>query len=265
MWLERRRVRRTGIHSLPRWPVIDLNDPRYRNATIIFTGAALLLLFLSVFGSFQAYEATESVAFCGLTCHSVMAPEHTTYQNSPHARVRCVDCHVGPGADWYVKSKLSGSYQVYSVLFHKYPQPIPAPIHSLRPAQETCERCHWPEQFFGGKEKTNVHFLPDEKNTRWTVKLLVKIGGGNPTTGQTEGIHWHMNIGSKVEYIATDAARQQIPWVQMTDLTTGKVTEYMSTSSPLTKEEIAAAEHRRMDCMDCHNRPSHKFRSPPTP
>ncbi len=262
MVLEWRRVRRTGVRSMPRFPVLDLNDASQRNAVAIFAVGSILLLFLSTFGGFQAYEATESVSFCGRLCHSVMAPEYTTYVNSPHARVRCVDCHVGPGANWYVKSKLSGSYQVYAVLFDKYPRPIPVPITSLRPAQQTCEQCHWPKQFFGGQQKKLVHFLPDEKNTRWEISLLIKTGGGSPATGLAEGIHWHMNIANRVEYIATDPQQQQIPWVRITDVRTGKSTVYASTEDPLSAEQIAKATVHRMDCMDCHNRPTHIFRSP---
>ena len=262
MLVEWRRLRRTGVRSIPRFPIVDLNDASQRNAVAMFAVGSMLLLFLSVFGSFQAYEATESVSFCGTLCHAVMAPEFTAYENSPHARVRCVDCHVGPGADWYVKSKLSGSYQVYAVLFDKYPRPIPAPISSLRPAQQTCEQCHWPKQFFGGQQKKMVHFLPDENNTRWEINLLIKTGGGSPATGLAEGIHWHMNIANRVEYIATDAQRQDIPWVRITNVNTGNSTEYISTENPLSKEQVAAAAKRTMDCMDCHNRPTHIYRSP---
>ncbi len=262
MFFESRRQRREGGPSKRLFPVIDLNDPRQRNATLVFVVISILLLFLSVFGSYQAYEATESVAFCGQLCHQVMAPEHTTYENSPHARVRCVDCHVGPGADWYVKSKLSGLYQVYAVLLNKYPRPIPAPISSLRPAQQTCEQCHWPNKFFGGQQHKSVHFLPDEENTRWEINLLVKTGGGSPATGRTEGIHWHMNIAYRVEYIAADPKRQEIVWVRTTNQETGAVTEYTSGDKPLTNEEISRATIRTMDCMDCHNRPTHIFRSP---
>jgi len=53
------------------------------------------------------------------------AAEYTAYQNSAHARVACVQCHIGPGAEWYVKSKINGAYQVYSVMFEKYSRPIP--------------------------------------------------------------------------------------------------------------------------------------------
>jgi len=130
-----------------KWPIINLNDARYRNAWLIFSIGTLLFLMLSAIGSYEAFHYTESNRFCGSVCHSVMEPEYTAYQNSPHARVACVECHVGPGAGWYVKSKLSGLYQVYAVTTGNYPKPIPTPIENLRPARETCEECHWPEKF----------------------------------------------------------------------------------------------------------------------
>jgi hypothetical protein len=71
-----------------------------------------------------------------------------------------------------------------------------------------------------------------------------------------------MNIDNRVEYIAADATRQQIPWVRITNLTNGKVTEYTSTDNPLSPQDIARATIRKMDCMDCHNRPTHIYRSP---
>jgi NapC/NirT cytochrome c family protein len=262
MLVEWRRVRRTGKRSLPEFPVVNLNDPRQLNATVIFAVGSLILLFLTVFGSFEAYEATESVVFCGALCHTPMHPEYTTYQNSAHARVRCVDCHVGPGADWFVKSKVSGLYQVYAVLFNKVPRPIPVPIESLRPAQQTCEQCHWPEHFFYAQERRLVHYLADADNTRWDIHLLIKTGGGDPALLQSGGIHWHMNIENRVEYIATDAQRQVIPWVRITNTRTGKATTYQSAADPLTEQQVAQATIRRMDCMDCHNRPTHIFRSP---
>ncbi len=261
MMLEWRHVRRTGTRSMPTFPVVDFNQPAQRNAAAIFVVGSILLLFMSVFGSYQAYEHTESVAFCGTTCHTVMEPEFVTYQNSPHARVRCVDCHVGPGADWYVKSKMAGLYQVYAVAFDKYPRPIPATITDLRPAQETCEQCHWPEKFFGAQQRRNVHFLADEENSRWEVTLLLKVGGAEPIGEQGHGIHWHMNIANRIEYIAVDADRQDIPWVRLTN-PAGETKVYRSTESELTDDQIAAAEVRVMDCMDCHNRPSHILRSP---
>lgn len=262
MLLERRHVRRTGVYSIPRWPVIDFNNAAQRNAAAIFVLGSTVLLFLTVFGSFQAYEATESVAFCGSTCHTVMEPEKVAHQRSPHARVRCVECHVGPGAEWYLKSKLSGAKQVYGVLTDSYPRPIPVPIHDLRPARETCEHCHWPGQHADVQRlKKRVSFLPDEQNTRWEIHLLVNVGGAHGDAGSA-GIHWHLNPENRVEYIAADEGRQQIPYIRVTDARTGTVTEYHSTDEPLSAEQIATGELRTMDCLDCHNRPSHQFQPP---
>jgi hypothetical protein len=173
-----------------------------------------------------------------------------------------VSCHVGEGAGWYAKSKLSGAYQVYATAFNKYPRPIPTPIKNLRPAQETCETCHWPEKFFGAQQRQFTHYMYDDENTPWPINMLIKTGGGDPKTGQTAGIHWHMNIAVRVEYIPRDERRQDIPWMRVTDSQTGRVTVYQDEQDPLSEEEIAAATPRVMDCMDCHNRPSHQYRSP---
>jgi nitrate/TMAO reductase-like tetraheme cytochrome c subunit len=256
-----RRWKRSGETALPSWPLLDLNRPSHRNAAAVFIVGTLLFVTLSAVGSYGAYHYSESVEFCGTTCH-VMEPEYTTYQRSPHARVACAACHVGPGADWFVKSKLSGTYQIYAVATRKYPRPIPTPIESLRPAQETCEQCHWPRMIFGAQQRQFQHFLYDDGNTSWPINMLIKIGGGDPQTGQTAGIHWHMNIGVEVEYVARDRERQKIPWIRVTDRRTGRVTVYQDKNEPLTEAELAAAPARRMDCMDCHNRPSHILQPP---
>lgn len=258
MWREHRR--RAHSDQAPALPHFDLNLPRHRRmAMIVGVVTTLFLLFTGV-GSYQAYEFSESTEFCGTTCHAVMEPEYTAYQNSPHARVTCTGCHVGPGAGWYVQSKLSGAYQVYSVLFKKYSQPIATPIENLRPARETCEQCHWPQAFFGNKQDERVHFMKDEQNTRWAYNLLIKIGGGSPEEGHTSGIHWHMNISNKIEYYASDESREAIPWVRSTNAN-GEVTVYSSDPS-LDAATIDPKKIRVMDCIDCHNRPSHIFQAP---
>ncbi|MBI4572159.1 MAG: NapC/NirT family cytochrome c [candidate division NC10 bacterium] len=221
-------------------------------------GLVIAFLGLSGVGGYHAYKFTDSVEFCGEVCHTVMQPVFTAYVNSPHARVACVACHIGPGAEWFVRAKLSGTYQVYSVLFDKFPRPIPTPIRNLRPAQDTCEQCHWPAKFWGERLATRIHFASDEKNTRREIQLLMKIGGG-PQKGLTEGIHWHMNIANRIWYIATDDRRLTIPWVRMED-PQGRITEFASTETPITPEQLKEGEIRLMDCMDCHNRPSHHSR-----
>jgi hypothetical protein len=257
---EHRRDRLGKPHGL-RLPQIDLNNPRHRTAFTFFSIGTIFLLALSAFGSFKAYEYTDSDRFCGETCHKVMEPEYTAYQYSPHARVGCVQCHIGSGADWFVRAKISGSYQVYAVLFNKYPTPIPTPIENLRPAQQTCEQCHWPKHFFSEKEHVNTYYLSDEHNTKWTLNLLMKIGGGNIEAGPTSGIHWHMNIAHEVTYAAIDTQRQVIPWVR-SRTPDGKETIYRSTEITISDDSLKKSSVRRMDCIDCHNRPTHIYHPP---
>jgi hypothetical protein len=252
---------RAGRAQEMRFPQIDLNNPHHRRAFTVFVLGGLLLLLFSAFGSFKAYEYTDSDQFCGETCHKVMNPEYTAYQFSPHARVGCVKCHIGSGADWYVRSKISGAYQVYATLFNKYPRPIPTPIENLRPAQETCEQCHWPKHFYSEKRLVNTYFLSDESNTRWNLSLLVRIGGGNLEAGPTSGIHWHMNIANEVMYVAADTDRQVIPWVRVKGAG-GTVKIYRSTESTLPEDQITPGAMRKMDCIDCHNRPTHIYHPP---
>jgi nitrate/TMAO reductase-like tetraheme cytochrome c subunit len=250
-----------GLVKEKRLPSLDLNNPRHRTLMYAFSIITIVLLLFSAFGSFKAYEYTDSDEFCGTICHKVMEPEYTAYQFSPHARVGCVQCHIGPGADWFVRSKLSGAYQIYAVLFNKYPTPIPTPIEDLRPAQETCEQCHWPKHFFSEKLHQNTYFLSDEENTKWNLDLLIKIGGGNIEAGPTSGIHWHMNIANEVTYASTDSQRLTIPWVRTKDAE-GNVTVYKSTEVPFDEKKLSEKSLRRMDCIDCHNRPSHIYHPP---
>ena len=260
VWREHGRLHRgeANRHELPR---IDLNNPRHQAAVTLIAVGSVLLLAFSAFGSFKAYEAMDSDAFCGGACHKVMSPEYTAYQSSPHARVGCVKCHIGSGAGWFVKSKLSGSYQLYSVIFNKYSRPIATPIQNLRPAQQTCEQCHWPKHFLSQKLKSNTYFTTGDSAAKWQLDLLIKIGGGNAEAGPTSGIHWHMNIDNKVTYIPSDLSRQNIPWVRA-QRPDGSVAIYQSTEAPLTKLDIDTMETRRMDCVDCHNRPSHIYHPP---
>jgi len=245
------------------WPIIDLNQKQHWSTIVKIFLITMLFLVASAMGSYRAFQYTESVEFCGKLCHQVMEPEYVTYQHSSHARVTCVECHVGKGADWYVKSKMSGLYQVYSVLFKKYPQPIETPIYSLRPERETCERCHWPEKFYSQKLRNLRSYVADSGNTEWNTSLLMKIGPQYSVKGLSEGIHWHINKGYKIEYIAGSIDRESIPWVKLTDLKTGKVKIFMDEENPIDKKAMDSLEKRTMDCMDCHNRPSHKYLSAP--
>jgi nitrate/TMAO reductase-like tetraheme cytochrome c subunit len=261
MLLERNRRRHMAPDVIPAFPKLDLNREAQRSAVAAFLVFVVIFVAISALGSYRAYEFTDSVQFCGQLCHSVMNPEFVAYKQSPHARVACVECHVGAGAGWYVKSKLSGARQVLAVMRNSYPRPIPSPVANLRPAQETCEQCHWPRKFYGAQLKIFTHFANDEKNTPRQIRMLIKVGGGDPSSGVASGIHWHMNIGNQITYAVTDPKHQVIPWVQIKDQQ-GHVTVYKAKDSPVTDAQIEAAPKRRMDCVDCHNRPTHIYVPP---
>ena len=261
MVIKLRRTKR-GLESVGKPWIIDLSDKRHRNATIIFAAGTVILVFLTGIGSYEAFNYTESVKFCGTTCHQVMEPENTAYQGSEHANVRCVECHVGEGAGWYVKSKLSGLRQVWAVMTNSYTHPIETPIVNLRPARETCERCHWPEKFYSHKLVTERHYLTDSANTVWNIDLRMKIAASHSALGNTAGIHWHINPNIKIEYIDPANDREALPWVKSTDNLTGESTIYQDSEAPITDSALRVSKPRTMDCMDCHTRPSHKYRSP---
>jgi hypothetical protein len=259
---KRSRERKGHVSRKRKFPVLDFNDPKQRFAILIFSISTAIFLLLSAMGSYEAFHYTESNEFCGTLCHQVMEPEYTAYQKSAHARVNCVECHVGSGASWYVKSKLSGLYQVYSVLAKAYPTPIPTPIHNLRPAQETCEKCHWPEKFYDRKFITHKKYIADEQTSEWDIQLLMKTSPDNQALGLENGIHWHINPKVNIEYVASSIHRDTILWVKYTNLETGKVNIYKDPNFEIEESALDTLERRRMDCLDCHNRPSHNYLSP---
>jgi nitrate/TMAO reductase-like tetraheme cytochrome c subunit len=260
MLFERRRRRRSAPSEIAAYPILDFNNSRQRRTFLILLCAAFLFLFMTAFGSYRVYEYSESVTFCGQTCH-VMNPEFTAYNASPHAKVDCVECHVGGGAEWYVRAKFNGVRQLYAVTFGTFKKPIQTPVHNMRPANDTCAQCHSPEKFHGDVMKVFNHYGYDENNSLNQIRMLVKVGGGNPNTGKVGGIHWHMNLANEIEYIATDEDRQDIPWVRMKDAS-GKVTEYSVRDAQFSPQQIEQTPKRRMDCIDCHNRPTHVYLPP---
>jgi nitrate/TMAO reductase-like tetraheme cytochrome c subunit len=242
------------------YPRIDLADPVLRKAVVLVTVATLLNIVIFSAASYGGTQYMDSVQFCGQTCHTVMQPEFTAYENSPHSRVACVDCHIGPGASWFVRSKVSGVRQVFAVAFNTYQRPIPSPVEQLRPARATCEQCHWPQRFSGNVLLILTHYQEDETNTVSRTVLAMKVGG-HSASGMS-GIHGHhLDPGVQVTYIATDSKRQVIPQVTYTD-PEGRTTVFNSTDTKATPGELARGEHRVMDCMDCHNRPTHTFQLP---
>ncbi len=257
--LRRRQLAARG--ELPSvYPKFDLRDPFIQRSVELVTAATILNFMILSVASYRATEYMDSVTFCGQACHTVMQPEFAAYQDSPHARVECVQCHIGPGAGWFVRSKVSGLRQVYAVTFHTYHRPIPTPVKYLRPARETCEQCHWPQRYEGDKVLVRTKYSEDEKNTALTTVLVLKIGGHTWQGGV--GIHGrHLDTKAPITYVSTDEQRETIPQVTHPGAD-GKLVVFQSTDSKPTGQELARGDHRTMDCVDCHNRPTHAFQLP---
>jgi hypothetical protein len=255
LWRRRQMHRRGELPTA--YPRIDFSRPVLRRAAVLVAVATLANVAILGAGSYRGVEYMESSQFCGLTCHKVMAPEYSAYVGSPHSRVDCVRCHIGPGASWFVRSKLSGARQVLAVARESYSRPIPSPVRELRPARETCEQCHWPRQFHGDKLVVKKKYGDDEANTPSVTVLLMRIGGHK--LGGAAGIHGrHLADTERIHYVSTDDKRQMIPRVTYVD-DAGKTVEYVSEDA---KPGESGGERRAMDCMDCHNRPTHAFELP---
>jgi len=257
--LETRRIRK----GLPRKEGafelhINLSRKRDRRLLVAFVGGSIGFIFLTALGSYQTYHLTETNTFCGEACHKPMEPQYKAYQHSAHAQVACVSCHVGPGAENYIRTKVSGVRQLFQMVMNSYPHPINIRHDEQRVAEVTCQTCHWSQKHTGDVHRTYKRFLADEENTPFTVQMVLKVGGSDPVYGPVEGIHSHMNVSNKIEFISLDDMRMEIPWVRVTDAD-GKVTEYRTEDFT---DDISKYTIRNMDCMDCHNRPAHKFMTP---
>ncbi|MEZ4387296.1 MAG: NapC/NirT family cytochrome c [Candidatus Krumholzibacteriia bacterium] len=253
--LRRAREKREGRRHFP----FDISgDTLVRRALVLSVGVFVVLIGVGLF-SYEAYHYTDSNQFCSTVCHEVMAPEAAAHARSPHANVNCVDCHIGPGASWFVRAKLSGMRQVYAVLTDDFHRPIPTPVENLRPARETCEVCHWPTRFHGSTLVAHPRFASDRDNTARTTALVLHVGGpvAPHKGGAPTGIHWHVAAGNQVRYRHLDRQRQQIAEVVLT--TPDGESRYTMGAAD---QDTGAGEWRTMDCLDCHNRPTHIYELP---
>jgi hypothetical protein len=220
-------------------------------------GVLGLLTFILLTAGAYGWEYTNSPVFCGETCHT-MPPEFAAYQVSPHARVACVDCHIGQGfIATRITRKAGDLKHVIKTVFSSYEYPIFA--GDLRPARETCELCHYPAKFSDDSLRQIVHYANDEANTMSSIYLALRTGGGSERQGLGRGIHWH--IENEVWFAAADELQQDIPYIRVVNAD-GTEEVYTALDSPLSEEELAGLEQVRMDCLTCHNRISHNIRPP---
>ncbi len=264
MWLRRRKLLSAGTNEveISRYPRLDFNDPKLRRLAVIILVLTTANAVILGSTSFLAIEKMESVEFCGTTCHTVMQPEYTAYRDSPHSRVACVECHIGPGASWFVRSKIDGLRQVWHTVLGDYSRPIHTPLKNLRPARETCESCHWPTKHHGDKLRTFARFDTDESNTPSYTALLLKTGGGRMATGRHGGIHWwHIYSDNRIRFVTGDRRKERVVWVELTT-PEGEVRTYTRDGDDIPEAALIEDEARVMDCIDCHNRPTHLFQTP---
>jgi len=263
MWRRRRRLLKDGATEaeISEYPRLDFNNPKLRKFGTLVLLLTVVNAVILGFSSIFAVEKMESVSFCGETCHTVMQPEFAAYQDSPHSRVACVECHIGPGASWFVKSKLDGLRQVWQTVAGSYHRPISTPLRTLRPARETCEQCHWPAKHHGDKLKIFARFSQDELNTPAYTVMLMKTGGGRLDLGTHGGIHWwHIESDNRIRYLSVEDGREEINWVELTTAD-GEIFTYTRDGEEEPPEEQRLTA-RTMDCVDCHNRPTHFFTPP---
>ena len=217
----------------------------------------VLIGLVVIAGGVAGWTYTNSVSFCGTSCHT-MPPEFETYLRSPHARVDCVECHLGrANITVQLPRKVAHAKLVYATIFHTYELPIES--REMRPATEACETCHYPEQFSNDMLKEVKYHLDDASNTPMSIFLTLKIGGGTKRQGLGLGIHWH--VENKVSFYSTDPENQQIPYIRVED-ENGNVTEYFDITSGLTTDSIKGKHLHTMDCIDCHNRVTHTIPNP---
>ncbi len=257
LWWSRRRGRAVPLRPLGE-AVGELFATPAGRRKLLVVGALTVLNVLLIGGASQrALAWMSSPSFCGTACHGVMEPEWVTYHDAPHAQVACVDCHVGSGATFFVRSKIDGLRQVWRTLTDTYTRPVPAPVHSLRPSKDTCEQCHWSDRWHGDRAILRSHTDADQANTERVNVLVLKLGGKHPTKRAYEGIHWHADPALEVRYEALDPQRTRVGTI--TVRRGGKVVKEFRRP----KAEGAAVETRTMDCIDCHNRPTHVFDASP--
>jgi nitrate/TMAO reductase-like tetraheme cytochrome c subunit len=254
MMLERRRLRRTGAVQRE-WPVLDFALPRTRRVGALFLVLTSVNLVIILVAGYGALHWMESPSFCGQTCHTPMHPQFTSWQDAPHSRIACVQCHIGEGGTAFVHYKLNGVRQLYHVVTGKYPRPIPG-VADMRPALETCGNCHWARRDLGEMTRVKREYADDESNSETVTTLQMLVGGPGRPTSSGHAIHWHADPSVRIEYVATDTDRQTIPYVRSVDAQ-GKVKEYKAEGAA--DEQIAKGARRVMDCIDCHNLPAHRI------
>jgi hypothetical protein len=226
-------------------------------ATTIVLGAIAIAALTA--GGIAAWEYSNSDAFCANVCHAVHPEETVAHNASAHARVQCVECHMGRLSTLHLMAlKPTHAKELWGMIAG-----YERPVHSstLRPARQNCEGCHWPQAVHRDSVTVHKRYGTDPKSTETDIRLTLHTTADMERTQpwKATGIHWH--IANEVEFIATDPQSRNIPWVQVRRPDGTKVT-YIDKESKLTAADLAKFTPRRIECYDCHNSVGHPFPNP---
>jgi len=257
VWLRRRQLR---LHpeAVAEWPVLDFRRASVRRTTLLITALTAVNLMIVLLAGYGSLHWMDSPSFCGQVCHIPMHPQFAAWHEGSHARIACAACHIGEGAAGFVHAKLAGVRQLVQVATDSYPRPIP-PGAEMPPGTraQVCRACHQPERATGDRIRVIREYADDEANAETITILQMHV---NAAPGSAHAIHWHADPAVHIEYVSTEADRQTIPYVKVTDAN-GNAKEYRAPDA--TDQAISTGNRQIMDCADCHNAVGHPIA--PTP
>ena len=256
MWLESRRLARHPA-TTAEWPVLDFRLPHVRRVSLVIVALTAVNMVILLVAGYGSLHWMDSPQFCGQVCHEPMQPQHTAWQAGPHARIACANCHIGEGARGFVAAKAAGTRQLMHVVTGSVPRPVPPGAHPFGGFNQICARCHQATKVPGDVIRVKREYAEDEANTETMTILLMHVGRANETG---RAIHWHADPATRIEFASSDAGRQTIGYVKVTDAK-GQVKEYFAPDAA--DQPVAADQLRRMDCVDCHNMVGHRIASTP--
>lgn len=273
---QRRGIRR--VLHIPRTP-------------IGIVGGMLLSAWLGV-SVMMLLPFSESTAFC-TTCHT-MVPQQKAHEAGPHAEVDCGHCHVTPTAEGWIRAKIGGMYELYSLATNTYERPIASPeryvpvedpdrpqnavfTRAIPPVEDTCLHCHKIESLATEappvKLMVSTRFLKDLANTKQVVSVTIRPSALSSTAvdmtdlvGDNEqgvvSVHWHYFKDLKI--YGAEATNGPIPLMQFTN-TKGQTVSFIDASQVGVTNSVASdiqrlenkLSSRPIDCIDCHNRVGH--------
>lgn len=256
IWRYNRKKRKMVLtpDTADRFPVFDFNRPMTRNvAWLVMLLTFGNIIVLSVI-TFEGVGYTASNNFCTTVCHTPMEPQHIAFMNSPHAGIKCVDCHVSSGASGFATAKISGVGQLIEAVTDSYSRPITTHRAASAPVNDACVRCHSNKADRAQLLDVKIQYQSDEQNSLDQSAMVLEMG----TVDTDSGIHgWHNQPGRTIEFSQDPSDPDSIRVVRVTE-PEGDVIEYWAEE----KKEIAPEGWLTMTCIDCHNRVGHRIIPP---